>query len=133
MSTYSDTLYSNTTIANLLSLRQEEQLNTKYIGFRSSNTEYVLVISKDFTVNGSKVTAKDCDVIVYDSNMGTSNATRYFSVSYPTLTITVNHVVTSNFLEGSSKNETSSYQRYVLIGLFCVLAVVIFWVLRRFK
>lgn len=133
MSTYADTLYSNSTVSNLLSLRQDEQLNTKYVGFRSSSTEYVLVISKDFTVNGKKITAKDCDVIVYDSSMGSSNDTRYYSVSYSSLTITANHVVTSNFLEGSSKNETSSYQRYMIVGLFCVLTFVAFWVLRRFK
>lgn len=133
MTTYSDTLYSNSTVSNLLSLRQEEQLNKKYIGFRSSDSEYVLILSDNFTVNGNKVTAENCDLIVYSSNMGSSNATRYYSISSDTVSVTINHVVTSNFLEGSSKNESSSYQRYMIIGLFCLLGVVLFWVLRRFK
>lgn len=133
MSTYSDVLYSNSTISNLLSLRQEKQLYKKYIGFRNSNYEYVLILSDKFTVNGKTVTATDCDVIVYDSELGTSNATRYYSTSYPSITLTINHVVTSNFLENSSKNETSNYQRYVVIFLVCIFAVVVFWVLRRFK
>lgn len=132
-STYSDTLQNNSTVNNLLSLRSDRQKDLHYIAFRSSPDEYLLVMSDKFTKSGKSVSANAVDIIYYNSDYGSSNSTRYFSTSQNNFSVTVNHVVVSDFLDFSSKNETSNWQQYILIVCCLILAFVIFNVLRRFK
>lgn len=132
-STYSDVLQSNSTVNNLLSLRSEKQRNLHYIAFRQSTDQYMLVMSDNFDVNNKVVSASSVDIIYYNSEYGSSNATRYFNISSSDFSLTVNHVVVSDFLDFSSKNETFGWQRYLLILVALILAFVIFNVLRRFK
>lgn len=132
-STYQDVLQNNTTINNLLSLRSDRQKDLHYIAFRVSPDEYMLVMSDKFTESGKTVSADSVDIISYNSEYGSSNSTRYFSTSHNGFSVTVNHVVVSDFLDFSSKNETSNWQQYILIVCCLILAFVIFNVLRRFK
>lgn len=130
--TYSDVTASTTTIQNLLTLRTDKQTTKRYVAFRTES-EYVLLISDDFSVNGSTVSCEDCDVIVYNSSYGSNNATRYYSTSYSSCSLSVSHVVVSNFLEGASRPDSSDYNNTVIVVLICILAVLAFWVIRRFK
>ena len=132
-STHSDVLQNNSTITNLLSLRSDKQKNLHYIGFRNSSGQYLLVMSDDFQKSGKTVTANAVDIIFYDSDIGSSNSTRYFSTQQYDFSLTINHVVVSDFLDFSSKNDTSHWQNYLLILVALILAFVIFNVLRRFK
>lgn len=132
-STYQDVLQNNSTVNNLLSLRSNKQKDLHYIAFRSSSNEYLLVMSESFNESGKTVTADSVDIIFYDSDLGSSNSTRYFSTQQNNFSLTVNHVVVSDFLEFSSKNETFHWQQYILIVCCLILAFVIFNVLRRFK
>ena len=132
-STYSDVFQNNSTVNNLLSLRSDKQRNLHYIAFRQSSDQYMLVMSEHFAVNNKVVSASSVDIIYYNSDYGSSNATRYFNVSGTDFSLTVNHVVVSDFLDFSSKNETFGWQRYLLILVALILAFVIFNVLRRFK
>lgn len=131
-STYQDVLQNNSTVNNLLSLRSGDQKDLHYIAFRSSSNEYLLVMSDSFKESGKTVTADSVDIIFYDSDYG-SNSTRYFSTTQNNFSLTVNHVVVSDFLDFSSKNETFHWQQYILIVCCLILAFVIFNVLRRFK
>lgn len=131
--THSDVLQNNSTINNLLSLRSDKQKNLHYIGFRNSSGQYLLVMSDDFQKSGKTVTANAVDIIFYDSDIGSSNSTRYFSTQQYDFSLTINHVVVSDFLDFSSKNDTSHWQNYLLILVALILAFVIFNVLRRFK
>lgn len=132
-STYQDVLQNNSTVNNLLSLRSDRQKGLHYIAFRSTPDEYILVMSDKFTKSGRSVSANAVDIIYYNSDYGSSNSTRYFSTSENNFSVTVNHVVVSDFLDFSSKNETSHWQNYLLILVGLILAFVVFNVLRRFK
>ena len=132
-STYSDVLQNNSTISNLLSLRSDKQKNLHFIGFRNSSGQYLLVMSDNFHKSGKTVSANAVDIIFYDSDLGSSNSTRYFSTQQNDFSLTINHVVVSDFLEFSSKNETSNWQQYLLVLVALILAFVLFNVLRRFK
>lgn len=132
-STYSDTFQNNSTIVNLLSLRSDKQKSLKYVAFRQSQYQYMLVMSDSFVVSGKTVSADRVDIIYYNSDYGSSNDTRYFSTSQTDFSLTVNHVVVSDFLDFSSKNDTFHWQNYLLILVSLILAFVIFNVLRRFK
>lgn len=130
--TYSDVTASTTTIQNLLTLRTDKQATKRYVAFRTES-EYVLLIADDFSVNDSTVSCEDCDVIVYNSSYGSNNATRYYSTSYSSCSLSVSHVVVSNFLEGASRPDSSDYNNTVIVVLICILAFLAFWVIRRFK
>lgn len=132
-STYQDVLQNNSTVNNLLSLRSNKQKDLHYIAFRSSSNEYLLVMSDSFNQSGKTVTSDSVDIIFYDSDLGSSNSTRYFSTHQNDFSLTVKHVVVSDFLDFSSKNDTSNWQQYLLIVCCLILAFVIFNVLRRFK
>lgn len=132
-STYQDVLQNNSTVNNLLSLRSDKQKDLNYIAFRSTNNTYMLVMSDKFQQSGKTVSASSVDIIYYDSDYGSNNSTRYFSTTQNGFSVTVNHVVVSDFLDFSSKNETSNWQQYILILCCLILAFVIFNVLRRFK
>lgn len=132
-STYSDTLQNNSTVNNLLSLRSDRQKDLHYIAFRSSPDEYMLIMSDKFSESGNTVSSNSVDIIYYNSEYGSSNSTRYFSTTQNNFSVTVNHVVVSDFLDFSSKNDTSNWQQYILIICCLILAFVIFNVLRRFK
>ncbi len=132
-STYQDVLQNNSTVINLLSLRSDRQKDLHYVAFRSTPDEYMLVMSDKFTKSGKSVSSNAVDIIYYNSDYGSSNSTRYFSTSENNFTVTVNHVVVSDFLDFSSKNETSNWQQYILIVCCLILAFVIFNLLRRFK
>lgn len=132
-STYSDVLQNNSTVNNLLSLRSDRQKGLHYIAFRSTSDEYILVMSDKFTKSGKSVSANAVDIIYYNSDYGSSNSTRYFSTQQNNFSLTVNHVVVSDFLDFSSKNDTSNWQQYLLIVCCLILAFLIFNVLRRFK
>ena len=132
-STHSDVLQNNSTITNLLSLRSDKQKNLHYIGFRNSSGQYLLVMSDDFQKNGKTVSANAVDIIFYDSDIGPSNSTRYFFTQQKDFSLTINHVVVSDFLDFSSKNQSLHWQNYLLILVALILAFVIFNVLRRFK
>lgn len=132
-STYQDVLQNNSTVNNLLSLRSNKQKDLHYIAFRSSSNEYLLVMSDSFNKSGKTVIADSVDIIFYDSDLGSSNSTRYFSTHQNDFSLTVKHVVVSDFLDFSSKNDTSNWQQYILIVCCLILAFVIFNVLRRFK
>lgn len=132
-STYQDVLQNNTTVNNLLSLRSDKQKDLHYIAFRSSSNDYLLVMSESFNESGKIVSADSVDIIFYDSDYGSSNSTRYFSTTQNNFSLSVNHVVVSDFLDFSSKNETTNWQQYLLIVCCLILAFVIFNVLRRFK
>ena len=93
----------------------------------------MLVMSDKFQQSGKTVSASSVDIIYYDSDYGSNNSTRYFSTTQNGFSVTVNHVVVSDFLDFSSKNETSNWQQYILILCCLILAFVIFNVLRRFK
>ena len=131
--TYSDVLQNNSTVNNLLSLRSSHQKDLHYIAFRSSSDEYMLVMSDKFADSGKVVSSDVVEIIYYNPEYGSSNSTRYFSTSQRDFSVTVNHVVVSDFLDFSSKNETSNWQQYLLILVALILAFVIFNVLRRFK
>lgn len=131
--TYSDVLQNNSTVNNLLSLRSDKQKDLHYIGFRNSSGQYMLVMSDKFQKSGKTVSANAVDIIFYDSDLGSNNSTRYFSTQQSDFSLTINHVVVSDFLDFSSKNETSHWQQYLLIVCCLILAFVIFNVLRRFK
>ena len=132
-STYQDVLQNNSIVNNLLSLRSDRQKGLHYIAFRSTNDEYMLVMSDKFSKSGRSVSANAVDIIFYNSDYGSSNSTRYFSTAENNFSVTINHVVVSDFLDFSSKNETSHWQNYLLILVGLILAFVIFNVLRRFK
>lgn len=132
-STYSDTLQNNSTIVNLLSLRSEKQKSLKYVAFRQSQYQYMLVMSDSFDVSDKTVSADRVEIIYYNSDYGSSNDTRYFSTAQSDFSVTVNHVVVSDFLDFSSKNEMSHWQNYLLILVALILVFVIFNVVRRFK
>lgn len=131
--TYSDVLQNNSTVNNLLSLRSDKQKDLNYVAFRNSSGQYLLVMSDEFHKSGKTVSSNAVDIIFYDSDVGSSNSTRYFSTQQTDFSLTVNHVVVSDFLDFSSKNETSHWQQYLLIVCCLILAFVIFNVLRRFK
>ena len=131
--TYSDVLQNNSTVNNLLSLRSSHQKDLHYIAFRSSSDEYMLVMSDKFSESGKIVSAEAVDIIYYNPEYGSSNSTRFFSTSQRDFSVTINHVVVSDFLDFSSKNDTSNWQQYLLILVALILAFVIFNVLRRFK
>lgn len=131
--TYSDVFQNNSTVNNLLSLRSDHQKDLHFLAFRSTSDEYMLVMSGKFTESGKVVSAEAVDIIYYNPEYGSSNSTRYFSTSQRDFSVSVNHVVVSDFLDFSSKNETSNWQHYLLILVALILAFVIFNVLRRFK
>lgn len=131
--TYSDVLQNNSTVNNLLSLRSSHQKDLHYIAFRSTSDEYMLIMSDKFNQSGKVVSAQAVDIIYYNPEYGSSNSTRYFSTSQRDFSVTINHVVVSDFLDFSSKNDTSNWQQYLLILVGLILAFVIFNVLRRFK
>lgn len=131
--TYSDVLQNNSTVNNLLSLRSARQKDLHYIAFRSSSDEYMLVLSDKFTESGKTISSDSVYIISYNPEYGSSNSTRYFSTTQNNFSVTVNHVVVSDFLDFSSKNDTSNWQQYILIVCCLILAFVIFNVLRRFK
>ena len=132
-STYQDVLQNNSTVNNLLSLRSDNQKDLHYIAFRSSSNEYLLVMSDSFNESGNTVTSDSVDIIFYDSDSGYNNSTRYFSTQQNNFSLTVNHVVVSDFMDFSSKNDTSNWQQYILIVCCLILAFVVFNLLRRFK
>lgn len=132
-STYQDVLQNNSTVNNLLSLRSDKQKSLQYVAFRQSQSQYMLVMSDSFDVSEKNVSSERVEIIYYNSDYGSSNDTRYFSTSQTDFSLKVNHVVVSDFLDFSSKNETSHWQNYLLILVALILAFVIFNVLRRFK
>lgn len=131
-STYNDVTSSTSYIQNLLTLRTKKQATKKYIAFRTE-TEYVLVISDSFTVSGSTITCEDCDVIAYNSSYGTNNTTRYYSTSYDSCSVSKSHVIVSNCIDGSSRPDSSDYNQTVVVALVIIIAILAFWVIRRFK
>lgn len=131
--TYSDILQNNSTVQNLLTLRSDEQMRKNYICFRASRDEYVLLISKDFNVNGKTVSCGDCDVICYNTSYGDSNSTRYYSTSFDNCSLSVNHVVVSDFLDGASRVNNSNYNRAIIVFFVVIVALLAFWLIRRFK
>lgn len=131
--TYSDTLQNATTVQNLLTLRNDKQMRKHYIAFRSTTDEYVLLMSDKFDVNGKTVSCDECDIIVYNQSYGSSNMTRYYSSSLDECTLSVNHVVVSDFLDGSSRANNSNYNRTIIVFFVVVIALLAFWLIRRFK
>ena len=131
--TYSDVLQNNSTVQNLLTLRTDEQMRKNYICFRSSSDEYVLLISKNFDVNGKTVSCGDCDVICYNTSYGSHDSSRYYSRSFDNSSLTIDHVVVSDFLDGSSRVNNSSYNRAIIVFFVVVIALLSFWLIRRFK
>lgn len=129
-STYSDVLSTSTQVNNLLSLRSNSDVLRDYVCIRTED-EYLLFIADKFDVVGDNISANDVRVISYRSSSG--NSTRYYSVVIPEVDITRNHVVVSNFLNDSSKVNNTDWNKRILIILFCIFAVLIFWVIRRFK
>lgn len=132
-STYGDLVSTNSTIQNLLSLRSDNQLRQDYIGVRSESNEYVLVLSDDFIVNNSNVSCGSCEVIYYNTSYGQDNSTRYYSVSYDDCTITLDHVVVSNFLDGSSRPDNTNFNDFIICGVVVIIVLLIFKVIRGFK
>ena len=131
--TYLDVLQNNSTVQNLLTLRTDEQMRNNYICFRASRDEYVLLISKDFDVNGKTVSCGNCDVVCYNTSYGDSNSTRYYSASFDNCSLTVNHVVVSDFLDGASRVNNSNYNRSIIVFFVVIAALLAFWLIRRFK
>lgn len=131
-STYNDAISSTSYIQNLLTLRSKKQATKNYIAFRTES-EYVLVIADKFNVNGSSITCDDCDIIAYNSSYGANNSTRYYSTSYDSCTVTKNHVIVSNCIDGSSRPDSSDYNQTVVLALVIIIAILAFWVIRRFK
>ena len=132
-STYGDVTSTTSNIVNLLSLRTDEQLRKDYIALRNSQNEYVLVLADEFTVTGSNISCGECDVIGYNQDYGTNNNTRYYSVSYDDCSITKNHVVVSNFLEGSSRPDNTNFHDFIICAVVIIIALLIFKVIRGFK
>lgn len=132
-STYADLLSSNTTVQNLLSLRSDKELNKKYVCFRADNTLYLLLMSDSFESSGKKLTFNEAVVIMYDTSIQGTTSSKYFKTEIGSGAVTVNHVVSSDFLGGSSRDGTKSFNTVFICLLFCILAVVVFSVFRRFK
>lgn len=131
-STYSDLTATASQVQNLLSLRDEKDILKDYIVIRTDN-DYILFIADKFTVNNNIITANNVTEIVYRNTGVTGQATRYYSTTANNIKITKSHVVVSNFLKGSSKVDNTDYFMIIKIVLICILAVLIFWVIRRFK
>lgn len=131
--TYSDVLQNNSTVQNLLTLRSDEQMRKNYICFRASSDEYLLLISKKFDVNGKTVSCGDCDVICYNTSYGSHDSSRYYSRSFDNCSLTIKHVVVSDFLDGASRVNNSNYNRAIIVFFVVVIALLAFWLIRRFK
>ena len=129
-STYSDVLSTSTQVNNLLSLRSNSDVLRDYVCIRTED-EYILFIADKFDVVGDNISANNVRVISYRSSSG--NSTRYYSADIPEVDITKNHVVVSNFLTDSSKVNNTDWNKRIVIILCCILAVLVFWVIRRFK
>ena len=132
-STYGDVTSTTSTVTNLLSLRTDEQLRKDYIALRTSQTQYVLVIADEFAVSDNTVSCSECEVIAYDSSYGSTNDTRYYSVSYDDCSVDINHITVSNFLEGSSRPDNTNFNDFIVCAIFIIIALLIFKVIRGFK
>lgn len=131
-STYSDVTASTTQVTNLLSLRSNSDVLKDYVCIRTED-EYCLFIADKFDVVGDTISANDVTVIAYRSSGVSGNSTRYYSLVLPEVDITKNHVVVSNFIDNSSKVNNTDWNKRIVIILCCILAVLVFWVIRRFK
>lgn len=131
-STYADVTASTTQVTNLLSLRSNSDVLKDYVCIRAED-EYCLFIADKFDLVGDTISANDVTVIAYRSSGTSGNSTRYYSVILPEVDITKNHVVVSNFLDDSSKVNNTDWNKRIVIILCCILAVLVFWVIRRFK
>lgn len=132
-STYSDVTYNTTYVQNLLSLRDKSDVLKDYVVIRTE-TEYILFISDEFDVVGDTITCPSATLICYRSSGVTGNATRYYSVERSDgISISVEHIIVSNFIENASKPDNTDYSKRITIILLCILGVIIFWVFRRFK
>lgn len=132
-STYGDVTSTTSNIVNLLSLRTDEQLRKDYIALRNSQNEYVLVLADEFTLSGNKISCDECDVIAYSQEYGTNNNTRYYLVTYDSCQIVKNHVVVSNFLEGSSRPDNTNFHDFIICAVVIIIVLLIFKVIRGFK
>lgn len=131
-STYSDLTATGSQVSNLLSLRDEKDVLKDYIIIRTQD-DYILFIADKFTVNNNTITANNVTQIVYRNTGISGQTTRYYSTQGNNIKITKNHVVVSNFLKGASKVDNTDYFMIIKIVLICILAVLVFWVIRRFK
>lgn len=132
-STYSDTTINSSSVENLLSLREADQLRKDYIISRVSSSRYVLVLSDEWKVTNNSVTCSDCDIIYYDSSYGSDNSTRYVSTTAKDCTFTINHIVVSNFLKGASKPDNTNFFDFLKVGIVIIIALLIFKIIRGFK
>lgn len=130
--TYSDVTASTTQVTNLLSLRSDSDVLKKYVCIRTQD-DYILFISDDFEVVGDNITTPEATLIVYKNSGVTGNATRYYSITQKNIKIVRSHVVVSNFIDNSSKVNNTDWNKRITIILVCILAVLLFWVVRRFK
>ena len=130
--TDSDLTASSTQVSNLLSLRSNSEVLKDYVIIRTEN-EYCLFISDNFSVVGDNISSTDVTLIGYRSNNYPSGGTRYYRMQVPEIDIIKNHVVVSNFLEDSSKVNNTEWHKHIIIILCCIFAILIFWVIRRFK
>lgn len=131
-STYSDLTATSSQVTNLLSLRSNSEVLKDYIVIRTED-EYCLFISDNFDVVGDNISSTDVTLIGYRSSNYPSGSTRYYRMQVPEVDIIKNHVVVSNFLEDSSKVNNSEWHKHIIIILCCIFAILIFWIIRRFK
>lgn len=131
-STYSDLTANSTQVNNLLSLRSNSDVLRDYVCIRTEE-EYILFISDNFDVVGDNISATNVTVIAYRNSGSSGNSSRYYSLDIPEVDIIKNHVVVSNFLDNSSKVNNTDWNKRIVIILCCILAVLVFWVIRRFK
>lgn len=131
-STSSDLTANSTQVNNLLSLRSNSDVLRDYVCIRTEE-EYLLFISDNFNVVGDNISSTDVTVIGYRNSGSSGNSSRYYSIVIPEIDIIKNHVVVSNFLEDSSKVNNTEWHKHIIIILCCIFAILIFWVIRRFK
>lgn len=131
-STYSDVTAAATQVSNLLSLRSDSDVLKDYVCIRTQD-DYILFISDDFEVIGDYITSPEATLIVYRNSGVTGNSTRYYSQVQKNIKITKHHIVVSNFIDGSSKIDNTDWNKRLTILLVCILAILLFWVVRRFK
>lgn len=129
--TDSDLTASSSQVTALLSLRSHDEVLKDYVCIRTEK-EYLLFVSDNFNVVDDIISATDVVCYAYN-NSYPSSSTRYYSVHYDEVTISKSHLVVSNFIDFSSKPDNSDFNKRFTIVIICILAVLIFLVLRRFK
>lgn len=129
--TYSDLTVSSSQVNALLSLRSNDEVLKDYVCIRTED-EYILFVSDNFNVVDNIISGTNVVSYVYTSNKPSSTS-RYYSVNYDEITISKSHLVVSNFIDFSSKPDNSDFNKRFTIVIICILAVLVFLVLRRFK